>query len=306
MRSPKMECVVTNHQWLENDSLFADLVLPVSCAAEEDDVVGSGMCVSVNWAGIQKRACEPVGESKSDYEIAVEMAKQFGLDDEMTQGMECRGMAEILPLTLQTSRTISAGRSSQRRDTSIPSFDPDWQNDPARYESNSTTILKIIPWTRPRARSSSTRRHWPITSRMTRNDGPIAKWVIGGPESEGWTHDETQWGEKAKTYPLLLVQAPGGGASMSRATISPGSGKSRPARSRAMTAICTSRCGSTRSMPRSAESNTATSSRCTMTRVLSSVGRIFPSGCYPEPSSSTRGQESTRSPSASTGEDRRT
>ncbi|MCA9978082.1 MAG: molybdopterin-dependent oxidoreductase, partial [Anaerolineales bacterium] len=87
MRSPKMECIITNHQWLENDSLFADLVLPVSCAPEENDAVGSGMCVSVNWAGIQDKACDPVGESKSDYQIAVEISKQFGLEDEMTQGM---------------------------------------------------------------------------------------------------------------------------------------------------------------------------------------------------------------------------
>jgi trimethylamine-N-oxide reductase (cytochrome c) len=38
---------------------------------------------------------------------------------------------------------------------------------------------------------------------------PIAKWIIGGPASEGWTHDETQWGEKAKSYPLLMVANPG-------------------------------------------------------------------------------------------------
>lgn len=37
----------------------------------------------------------------------------------------------------------------------------------------------------------------------------MAKWIIGGPPEEGWTHDETPFGEKAKTYPLLLVANPG-------------------------------------------------------------------------------------------------
>lgn len=43
------------------------------------------MCVSVNWAGFQKGACDPVGESKSDYQIAIEIAKQFGVEGELTE-----------------------------------------------------------------------------------------------------------------------------------------------------------------------------------------------------------------------------
>jgi trimethylamine-N-oxide reductase (cytochrome c) len=36
----------------------------------------------------------------------------------------------------------------------------------------------------------------------------MAQWMIGGPESEGWTHDETPHGERAKSYPLLLTANP--------------------------------------------------------------------------------------------------
>jgi trimethylamine-N-oxide reductase (cytochrome c) len=35
--------------------------------------------------------------------------------------------------------------------------------------------------------------------------GPMPKWVIGGPESEGWSHDESLEGERCKQYPLLFV-----------------------------------------------------------------------------------------------------
>jgi trimethylamine-N-oxide reductase (cytochrome c) len=34
--------------------------------------------------------------------------------------------------------------------------------------------------------------------------GPYPKYVTGGPASEGWTHDESLWGERCKNYPLLL------------------------------------------------------------------------------------------------------
>jgi trimethylamine-N-oxide reductase (cytochrome c) len=35
--------------------------------------------------------------------------------------------------------------------------------------------------------------------------GPYGKWVIGGPPEDGWTHDESLLGEKAETYPFLIV-----------------------------------------------------------------------------------------------------
>ena len=36
----------------------------------------------------------------------------------------------------------------------------------------------------------------------------MARWIIGGPASEGWTHDETLWGERCKKYPLLVTANP--------------------------------------------------------------------------------------------------
>jgi trimethylamine-N-oxide reductase (cytochrome c) len=34
---------------------------------------------------------------------------------------------------------------------------------------------------------------------------PVAKYVIGGPASEGWTHDESLYGDRCNTYPLVVV-----------------------------------------------------------------------------------------------------
>ena len=37
----------------------------------------------------------------------------------------------------------------------------------------------------------------------------MARWTIGGSKEDGWSHDETLWGERCKDYPLLIVANPG-------------------------------------------------------------------------------------------------
>lgn len=87
IRSDEVECFITNHQWLENDSLFADLVLPVTTCIEDDDTVGASMVVSMRSAALTPSGCDRVGESFSDFEIACKIAERFGLRDEIDMGM---------------------------------------------------------------------------------------------------------------------------------------------------------------------------------------------------------------------------
>jgi len=67
-RSPKIEFIVAVHPWLENDALFADLVLPAQTIYEHDDLV---ICdrSDIYMEAYQERCANPIGESKSDYEI---------------------------------------------------------------------------------------------------------------------------------------------------------------------------------------------------------------------------------------------
>ena len=37
-RSPKIECIVVQHPWLENDTVFADIILPINTKLEEEDI----------------------------------------------------------------------------------------------------------------------------------------------------------------------------------------------------------------------------------------------------------------------------
>ena len=79
VRSPQIEFVLAQHPWLENDCIYADIVLPTNTYLEVDDVMpcvrdGEHFQTMLNM----KQAIPPVGESKSDFEAVVEIAKKLG------------------------------------------------------------------------------------------------------------------------------------------------------------------------------------------------------------------------------------
>jgi anaerobic selenocysteine-containing dehydrogenase len=78
MRNPKIEFIVAQHPWLENDCLYADIILPIQ------HQYGSGRHCHQHPAGHPAsqrhpadKAIEPIGESKSDYEVVLEVAKKL-------------------------------------------------------------------------------------------------------------------------------------------------------------------------------------------------------------------------------------
>jgi trimethylamine-N-oxide reductase (cytochrome c) len=207
LRNDKVECFITNHQWLENDSLFADLILPVTTCVEEDDTVGGAMVTSAFLAGIQDRAVEPIGESMSDYQIALEVGKRFGVDEEISLGMT---VDEWRQYAFEQSQVITeiSWEEFKEKGYYVPKMDPSWQDIPAGmrtfYEDP-----EAHPLDTPTGKLEFYSQALAETFPDDKERQPIAKWLIGGPESEGWTHDETLHGEKAKTYPLLLTANPG-------------------------------------------------------------------------------------------------
>jgi hypothetical protein len=87
IRDPQIEFVLAQHPWLENDCIYADIVLPVSTHLEVDDVMpcvrdGEHFQTMLNM----RKAIEPIGEAKSDFEAVVEIAKKLGMVEEVTGG----------------------------------------------------------------------------------------------------------------------------------------------------------------------------------------------------------------------------
>lgn len=80
LRNPRIDFVVGVHPWLENDIPFSDLILPAQTNYEHEDLVVVQRS-DVLAMFYQEQAIEPVGESKSDFEIHRMIGQRLGLDE---------------------------------------------------------------------------------------------------------------------------------------------------------------------------------------------------------------------------------
>ena len=200
-RSSKIECVVAQHPWLENDCLIADIILPANTTLEVDDLVSCGGMGANEFSmvGLQKRVMTPIGESKSDFEIVLEIAKKMGMEKEVSEG-------KTVDEWIKTSFSNTLGRVGiidweefQKRGYYVYPTAPDWQNDPAgmiefyqdpekhplptpsgKLEFYSERIARAFPDDRERA--------------------PIPRWI-----EKSETHDERISSDRARMFPLLMI-----------------------------------------------------------------------------------------------------
>ena len=96
-RTPKLEFVVNQSIWMEGETKFADIILPACTNFERWDIsefasAGGYVQHSFNKVNhrviqIQHKCIEPLGESKSDYDIFVELSKRLGLAAYFSEGM---------------------------------------------------------------------------------------------------------------------------------------------------------------------------------------------------------------------------
>lgn len=96
-RTNKLEFVVNQSIWFEGETKFADVILPACTSFERWDigewahaggyVPCSYMTLNHRVACLQHKCIEPLGESKSDYNIFLEIAKKLGLSAVFSEGM---------------------------------------------------------------------------------------------------------------------------------------------------------------------------------------------------------------------------
>jgi trimethylamine-N-oxide reductase (cytochrome c) len=202
-RHPGVECIVGQHQWLENDMLYCDLILPINTKAEEEDIQGYGDEFAYSLFLYEGKAIEPVGESLSDMQAVAEVADKLGIkaefmDNRMTVaewvqfGFEQGGPADLITLD----------EMKEKMYYTAPAAD-DWQEDPAGliefYNDPESSPIQL-PTGKLEFYSSRLKEYFPDDKERL----PCAQYVIGGPESEGWYHDESLYGERCKTYPFVL------------------------------------------------------------------------------------------------------
>ena len=124
-RSPELECVVSQSIWFEGDASFADIILPACTNFERWDIGewAGAQGYGQDWNGqvnhrvisIQHPAIEPLGESKSDFQIFLDICKRMGHGAYFSEGMTeldwCKRVfdASDLPSAISWKKFIKKG-----------------------------------------------------------------------------------------------------------------------------------------------------------------------------------------------------
>ncbi len=208
VRNPKIECYIANHQWLENDVMFSDIILPLSTLYEEDDMGGG------NGVLFHAPPCiQHVGEGKSDYEIALLVAKKLeeyggqyeGLYEGCSEGKSIEDWKRNLHSMTMLEDLCSYEQLVEKGYFCAP------MSDISVWEAKTNGFKKFYEDPDTNALATPTGKIEIYSARLAekfpddKERGPLAKWVRGGPESEGWHNDEAPEGDRGELYPLIMM-----------------------------------------------------------------------------------------------------
>ncbi len=198
LRSPKIEFILAQHPWLENDCLFADIILPVSTKFEEQDIGSdrsSGQFSAIYYEG---KCIRSLGESKSDYEIVCMIAEKLGLLEKYTGG---KSVEEWIKLGFKNSgvQDMTTYEELKEKGYFVIPTDPEWKKYPPGlkkfYEDPEKNPLKT-PSGKIEFYSQNLAKHFPDDKERP----PVPHWI-----ERGVSHDERLSSDRARKYPLLIM-----------------------------------------------------------------------------------------------------
>ncbi len=197
-RHESIEFFVVQHPWMENDCLFADLLLPVNTKFEENDISTDSISYQYDLLYLEKQCIEPIGETKSDWEIVVEIADRLGVKEKYTKGMSEDQRIQHGWKTSGVSDLVSWEELKDKQYFPSPT-DPEWGKWPAGllqfYEDPDKYPIQT-PSGKIEIESSGLLKHFPDDEERP----PIPKWI-----EKTALHDERLGGERAGIYPLLCM-----------------------------------------------------------------------------------------------------
>jgi len=201
IRSPKIEFILAQQPWLENDCQFADLILPVTTKFEENDIQVDHMSEQFSLIFSEDQCIEPLTESKSDYEIVAMIADRLGLLEKVTEGKTIQewikfafdhsGAKEFITYEewkekgYYISPTLPESRGPVTRRTPMQGFYEDPEKHPLKTPSGKIEFY-----------SQNLSKHFPADEERP----PVPHWI-----PYGETHQESLLCERGKKYPLLTV-----------------------------------------------------------------------------------------------------
>ncbi len=128
-----LEFVVNQSIWLEGEAEYADLLLPACSSFERWDIGDSAHCsgyiphsfLQLNHRSIvlQHKCIEPLGESKSDYQIYQMILERLGLGAYFTEGTSELGWCRRMFNASDVSRRISWSKFLKKGYYIVPPYD---------------------------------------------------------------------------------------------------------------------------------------------------------------------------------------
>jgi trimethylamine-N-oxide reductase (cytochrome c) len=116
-QSENLEFVVNQDCWFGGEAKFADVILPACTSLERNDLGEWAACggyttnahIGNNYRVIvrQQKVIEPMGESKSDYEILTLLSERLGMKDLFTEGNSENDWARLFYESSDIAKTLS-------------------------------------------------------------------------------------------------------------------------------------------------------------------------------------------------------
>jgi len=197
LRSPKIDFILAMHPWMENDCLFADIILPVSTKFEHQDI-GTDADSQFYSVVYEEKCVDNLGESRSSYEIVCMIAEKLGLLDKYTGGKTEKELLKLHFNHTGIENMISYEEFEKKQYFVIPT-DPEWKKFPSGlrefYEDPEKHPLETVSG-KIEFYAQSLAKHFPDDSERP----PVPHWI-----EKGESHDERISSDRASKYPLIMM-----------------------------------------------------------------------------------------------------
>ena len=221
-RSDKLKFIVNQSIWQGNEANFADVILPACTNFERWDIgeaarpgpaLAHDLPTQLNHRVItlQHKCIEPVGESKSDYEIFFEIAKKLGLSDYYSEGMTEYDWVKRIFESSDLPK-VTNWKDFMKKGYYVVPAEPEHARSPVALNWFAEERKKDVPdgmplpgeyngeWLEGLQTQSGKFEFAPLT--LKRLKEPEADRPVVNEYSRGW---EGYWDERRKNYPLQLI-----------------------------------------------------------------------------------------------------
>jgi molybdopterin guanine dinucleotide-containing S/N-oxide reductase-like protein len=197
-RHSSIETLVAQHPWFENDCHFADIVLPSNTKYETEDIGEGTTGDQFESIFLENKCIEPIGESKSEYEIVCLIAEKLGMLEKYTQG---KSVQEWIRTGFDSSGIPQANLCTweefKEKQYYVVPTEPEWEKYPAGmyefYKDPEKHPLKT-PSGKLEFYSLGLAEHFPDDEERP----PVPHWI-----PYGESHQESLQLPRARKYPLL-------------------------------------------------------------------------------------------------------